>query len=162
MAIDRGRGSEEEESGRGVLRSSGPEDRGWEVLRSSDPEDRKTSLFLKNFHIIEEGAPLPSSVRSSTHSSRPKIEDGGWSSIFGAEDRKLKMGGVLRFTAPNIEDGGSSIFELRRSKNLPTYDLRSRKIEEPLIFDLRSRRSKNLSIFVFLPRRSKNPPSSFF
>ena len=40
----------------------------------------------------------------------------GDSSFFGAEDRRLKMGGVLRSSAPKIEDGGFFILRSRRSK----------------------------------------------
>ena len=57
----------------------------------------------------------PSSVRSSTHSSGPKIECEGSYSMFGSEDRVLPMGGYslfgsedrrwgLRFSAPKNEE----------------------------------------------------------
>ena len=45
--------------------------------------------------------PFPSSVRSSTHSSGPKVEGGESSSIFGVEDRRLKMGGSSFFDPEN-------------------------------------------------------------
>ena len=85
------------------------------------------------------------------------------------EDRK-----IIRSSVPKIEDQGenSSIFRLRRSKNLPSlpssepedrrispiYDLRSStpKIEEPATFGFRPRRSKidePLTIFYFRSRR---------
>ena len=99
---------------------------GFFVLRAEKMEDGGVLCFrcrkieepthLRRTPIFEEIAPPPSSGRSSTHSSGQKIEDGECSSIFRAEDRRLKMGGVLCSSAPKIEDGGFFDLRLRGSK----------------------------------------------
>ena len=62
----------------GVIRSFGPEDRRWGVLRSSEPEDRRNP-HLRRAPFSSKKSHLPlSSVRSSDHSSGPKIQDGGF------------------------------------------------------------------------------------
>ena len=127
-------GSEEGEGGERffVLAVESVEDGGFFVLPAPKIEDGGSSFFgagrSKNPSPTfaeppsSKRSPPPSSVRSSTHSSGPKIVDGGRSSIFASEGRRLKMGGSSIFvsvkfkmegyilsSAPNIEDGG--IFE---------------------------------------------------
>ena len=157
-------GSEEEESGGffvllvekvedgGVIRSSGREDGRWGwffVLRTRNIEEpphlrRNPPPFSKKSH------PPPSSVRSSTHSSRPKIEDGGVFDLRGRTSKIEGWGGVLRFSAPGIEDRGF-------------FDFRSGRVEDGGVL-------RRLGVFFEEPphlRRTppsskKPPPSSFF
>ena len=144
-----GGGSKEEDSGR-VNRSSGREGGKGElfVLRG-----RKMEEFFPVFEgpspSLKKRTPPSSFVRSSTHSSKPKIVDGCVSSIFGAEDRRLEMQ-VLRSSAP--ENAGRGFF-----------DLRSGKIEDGGFFEYERGcsknplSSKNPPIFVLRPQRSRKP-----
>ena len=89
----------------GVLRSSSRNNKLFlGFLRSSNPEDRRIlPHFRRTRHFRRSRTPL----------SRPifdlffGVEDRRWGvvgySLFGAEDRRLKMGGVLRSSAPKIE-----------------------------------------------------------
>ena len=73
------------------------------ILRSAEPEERRTPHIRRILPpIFEEPArhPPSSSVRSSDRSSGPKIKTRG-SSCFGAEDRRLKMQDVIRYSASN-------------------------------------------------------------
>ena len=81
--------AEKAEDGGGVLRSSGSEDRRWGVLRFWEPEDRGTPPSSKNPRHLRRNPPrLPSDLRTDLQGRRSKIEDGG----------------VLRSSAPKIED----------------------------------------------------------
>ena len=137
----------------GVLRSSGPDYRSWGVLRSSDLEDRRTPPSSKNPPHFQRSRTLlsPSSVRSSTHFSGPKIED---EEFFDLRRRRSK-----------IEDvGGSSIFGSENRK-WGVFDLRSRKIEEPPHFrssEPEVRRTSHLQSSIFDPENRRTLPSSFF
>ena len=118
--------------------------RDWDfVLRSWEIED---PLHIRRTPPIFEEVDPPSSGRSSDRSSWPKIVDGGGSSMFGAEDRRLKIGGffVLRLrrskvggsSLPKIEDGGFFEYFLffedgGTSKNPPIFDLRFRRSKNP-------------------------------
>ena len=174
-----GGGSEEEVPGEcssSILPAEKMEDGKFFVLRAEKVEDGRF------FRSSEEEVPTlpPSSARSSTHSSGPKIEDGGFfdlrlrrskiedggSSIFGCEDRRLKMEGVLRSSPPKIEDGVSSILgsEDRRLKMEGVLRSSGPKIEngESSIFGPEERRippsSKNLPLFEETPFFEEPPP----
>ena len=138
---------------------------GWGFLRSSDPEDRRPPPSSKNPFLFSKSQP-PRHLSDLQLILRGRRSKMGGSSIFGAEDRRWKMGRVLRSSAPKIEDEGvlrssepedrrtpppSSICDLlpRRSKKPPIFVLRPRRSKIPPIFDRRSRR---------LGRRSSSAP----
>ena len=98
------------------------------VLFSSWRESGRREIFSS----VKEFQPLPFSfVRSSTYSPRPKIEDGMRSSIFGSEDRRLKIESCLRSSAPKFEDDGGlrSFF--------PKYGKKEKEFFEKLLSLLR-------------------------
>ena len=73
-------------------------------------------------------------------SSGSKNEDGEDFSIFGAEERRLKIGGFFDLSAPKIGDGGGVIFGAGKSKNPP-----------PSIFGTEDRRTLHLQSSLFGP-----------
>ena len=104
-------GVSKEEEGKEGPRSSGREGRKREflVLAASEIANAEVipssaSKYRRNPHL-RRTPPLPSSKKSpppasfqpSIHSSGPKIVDGKDSAIFGAENRRLKMGGFSIF-----------------------------------------------------------------
>ena len=138
-------GSEEEVPGGGsssILPADKMED--GRVLRSSCLEGGRWGEVLRS---SEEEVPpsLPSSARSSTHSSGPKIED-GW----GVFD--------LRLRRSKVEDGGG-FFDLRvrRSKMGGVLDMRTRRTKTPPFFE----EPPLLSSF-FGSENRRTPPSSIF
>ena len=126
---------------RGFPRSSGRDNSRWRiflVLWTRKIEEPPSSS--KNSHPL----PLSSSVRSSTYSSEPNIEDGDSSifvvedprlkmevsSIFGSENRKCEVLKIqilenengeavldLRIRRSNIEEGGCPLFSAPKIKN---------------------------------------------
>ena len=77
-------------------------------------------------------SPTPSSsVRSSTHSSKPKIEDGGFFDL-RLRRSNIEDGGTLRSSASRIDDG-KGFFDLR---------LRRTKMEESSIVGSENRKLK--------------------
>ena len=134
----------------GFLRSSCRESGTWEgMLRSSGEE-----------------VPVPppsSSVRSSTHSSAPKIEDEGFFDLRLRRSQIEKMGGSSTFCSEDRR-WGSSIFgsEERRkkgglSKNLPFFE-----DSRPFLRRIPSPSSKNppLLYSFFGSEDRRTPPSS--
>ena len=87
----------------------------------SDWEDRRNPLSSKNPRPSSNKSHLPSSVRSSTHSSELKIEDGGVSSTEGSSN----MGEERFFEEPSIFE---EPLHLRRTPHLRSS---TTKIEEP-------------------------------
>ena len=77
---------------------------------------KNTFIFAEPPHLRRSRTPLPSSVRSSTHSSEPKIEDEGIFYDLRGRGLKIEGGGFFDFRLRRSKMGGSSIFGGRRSK----------------------------------------------
>ena len=140
----------------GVLRSSGPEDRRSGILRSSDPKDRIISTSSKSSAHLQKSPTSRRPLLSSTHSSGPKIVDGG--RFFGLRGRRSNIEDVgeffdLRYPKIVHREGFFDRWS-RKIEETPIFNLRSStsKIEEPPIYDLRSRRLARRSFVAGQPQ----------
>ena len=132
------------------------------VLRRKKSHPPSSSFFGGRNIIL---SLLPSDLWPILRGRRSKM--GGYS-IFGSEDRRLKMRGNLRSSAPKIENGGRRSSapknEERKEGSLKNPHLLRRTppfFEEPLPFF--SSKNPLSSLFVLRVRRSNNlPPSSIF
>lgn len=147
-----------------VLRAEQVESGGVFVLRTGKSEEPPSIYGDRPPHFRLSRTPLLSSVRSSTHASEQRIEDGEFLRSSG-EDRKLKLGGFfyLRHRKSKIkgsskvgvgffEDGvffeEGEFFELSRifeeppafEDPSPSSFFHSENQRTPAIFDFRSRR----------------------
>ena len=114
------------------------------ILRSS----RREGGRWEGFFVLrrKQSQPPPSSVRSSTQSSGPTIEDGGFFDL-RLRTSKIEDGGFfdLRPRRSKIEDGGFFDLRLRRSKmeeRSSNFGFEDRKLKMVELFDLRVRKSK--------------------